>query len=432
MKMNKHVESWAHKTFKLSSPKRMDLSSKAKQLNSEMISTVHEGSPAFFLGIKPGWVLVSINGKAYDDQIIFMRKFIKKIRGRNKYELYDPRKKQRYILKGKSWPHGLVLTTPPAKISGYLMAGGGASTWTDIHSLWGLGLIPEIGELYPTLELVCARLARRPKPSSLPPENEPFPLGVHIDATSALSISAFAAGHIDRAEYIFRLTEARLKQGGGKSSFTVSMHNYVGSLLSDLKGDHENAIRYARRSFKRTPDVPEVRKQLKVLTGETHASVRHEFGKTIDMDYELPNIDPVRGIQSTGKIVSFRNSLDQLGPNQLLLVLVMGHYRSNGYYLEDIMTAAPIFNAFENKVKAVHVICEGDYEPNSDGRKADEKLAIRVKMPIRILFDKDKTVSARIKATGYPSRFFFNKNGDVLSTKDLGDETAIWEAFRNS
>jgi len=432
MKMNKYVKSWAWENFKCSSPKSVDLSNKVKQLNGEVVSTVHEGSPAFFLGIKPGWILISINGKAYDNHIVFMKKMVKKIYGRNKFEFYDPREKKRYILKGKPWPYGIVLTTPPSKISQNLLAGSGPATWSDIHSLWGLGLIPEMGELYPPLEIICARLARRPEPSSLPPQNEPFPIGVFIDATSALSIAAFAAGHIERADYIFRLTEARMKQGGGKSSFTVSMHYYVGSLLSELKGQHEDAIRYARRSFKRTPDVLEVKKRLEALTGETHAPVKFEFGKSVNMEYELPNIDPVGGIQSTGKIISFQKSLDQLGPNQLLLVLVMGHYRSNGYYLADIVAASPIFRTFENKVQAVHVICEGDYEPNANGRQADEKIAIRYKMPLRILLDKDKKVSRRINATGYPSRFFFNKSGEILSEKDLGDETAIWEAFRNS
>lgn len=432
MKMNKHVAKWANKNFSLSKPKAVDLSAKAKQFNSEMISTVHEGSPAYFLGIKPGWILISIDGRAYTKSSIFMKKFQTKKSVRAKFEIYDPVKKHRYILKGKHWPFGIVLTKPPAKISEDLTKGSGTSTWADIHSLWGLGLIAEIGEIYPALELVCARLARRPKPTTLPPPNEPLPPGAHIDALSSLSIAAFAAGHIERADYIFRLTEARIKQGGGMSNFSTSMHYYVGSLLSDLKGQHEQAILYARRSFKRTPNVLEVRKNLETLTGETHAPVKSDFGKNFEMDYQLPNLDPVGVFQSSDKILSFRESLNQLGENQLLLVLVMGHYRSNGYYLEDIIAAAPIFKVFRHKVKAVHVICEGNYEPNPDGRQEDEKLARAFAMPIHILFDEDKNVSKQINATGYPSRFFFNKKGEILSEKQLWDETGIWEAFRNS
>ncbi len=432
MKMNKHVEKWANKNFSLTKQKVVDLSAKAKQFNSEMISTVHEGSPAYFLGIKPGWILISINGRAYTKSSIFMKKFQIKKSVRAKFELYDPIKKYRYILKGKHWPFGIVLQTPPAKISDNLIKGSGTSDWSDLHSLWGLGFIAEIGEIYPALELVCARLARRPKPTTLPPPNEPFPPGAHIDALSSLSITAFAAGHIERSKYIFRLTEARIKQGGGMSNFSVSMHYYLGSILSDLEGQHERAILYARRSFKRTPDVLEVRKNLEALTGESHAPVKSEFGKNFQMDYQLPNLDPVGVFQSSDKILSFRESLNQLGENQLLLVLVMGHYRSNGYYLEDIIAAAPIFKVFRHKVKAVHVICEGNYEPDPKGRQEDEKLARSFTMPIHILFDEDKKVSKQINATGYPSRFFFNKNGDILSEKQLWDETGIWESFRKS
>ena len=210
------------------------------------------------------------------------------------------------------------------------------------------------------------------------------------------------------------------------------MHYYVGSLLSDLKGEHEEAIRYAKRSYRRTPDVLEVRKNLEVLTGETHAPVRTEFGKASKIKYKLPNLDPVGVFQSSDKFISFQESLDQLGENQLLLVMVMGHYRSNGYYLNDIIAAAPIFKAFKNKVQAVHVICEGNYEPNPTGRQKDEKLVRAFEMPLWILFDEEKTVSAQVNASGFPSRFFFNRNGDVVSEKKLWDETGIWEAFRNS
>ena len=431
MKMNKHVESWTRKAFKLSSPKSTDLSSKAKQFKSEMVSTVHEGSPAFFLGIRPGWLLISINGKPYDRSVIFKNKFSTKGFGQTKFEFFDPREKKTYMLKGKQWPFGIVLTQPPSKIADALMNDGSVSV-TEIHSLWSLGLIPEIGELYPALEAYCADKTDRPRPSSLPPENEPFPPAIHIDITSALSLAAFAAGHTDRADYIHRLTAARLKQSGSVSNYTVSLHNYVGSLLSDLKGEHEEAVRYATRSYKRSPDVPEVRKQLQVLTGESHAPVKSEFGQNLAMNYELPNTDPVGEIPSTGEIIRFKDTLEQLGANQLLLVFVMGHYRSNSYYTDDILAAAPIFKIFAQKIKAVHVICDGDYTLYPEDRKDFEKLAMAYKMPLKILFDKDKTVSSKIDANGYPCRFIYNKQGELLSTEKLWDETGIWEAFRKS
>ena len=85
MKMNKHVKGWTLKNFKRSSPKSVDLSKKLKHLNGEVVSAVHKGSPAYFLGIKPGWILVSINDKTYDNHIVYMKKMLKKINGRNKF-----------------------------------------------------------------------------------------------------------------------------------------------------------------------------------------------------------------------------------------------------------------------------------------------------------------------------------------------------------
>jgi len=387
MKMGKHIASWTQKNFKLGRPKSIDLSNRAKQLNSEMISTVHESSPAFLLRIKPGWLLISVNGKPYDARSIFLKKFKVASFGQSKYEFYDPATKQSYLLKGKYWPFGIVLTQPPSKIADTLLNNGNVSI-TDIHNLWSLGLIPAMGELYP--------------------------------------------GHMERAEYIHRLTEARLKESLSTSNYTKSLHAYVGSVLSDLKEDHEQAIKFAQRAYKITPDVAEVRSQLERLTGETHAPVAPEIGPEFKMEYELPNIDPVGEVPSSGKMISFQNTLDQLGTNQLLLVFVMGSYRSNSYYTDDILAAAPIFKAFLNKVKAVHVICEGDYTLYPEDRKDFEKLAMSFKLPLTILYDREKTVSSKINASGYPCRFFYNKKGELLSTEKLWDETAIWEAFRKS
>ena len=431
MKMGKHIASWTQKNFKLGRPKSIDLSNRAKQLNSEMISTVHESSPAFLLRIKPGWLLISVNGKPYDARSIFLKKFKVASFGQSKYEFYDPATKQSYLLKGKYWPFGIVLTQPPSKIADTLLNNGNVSI-TDIHNLWSLGLIPAMGELYPALEACCADKAGHARPTALPPKNEPFPIGVHVDLTAALSLSAFAAGHMERAEYIHRLTEARLKESLSTSNYTKSLHAYVGSVLSDLKEDHEQAIKFAQRAYKITPDVAEVRSQLERLTGETHAPVAPEIGPEFKIEYELPNIDPVGEVPSTGKMISFQNTLDQLGTNQLLLVFVMGSYRSNSYYTDDILAAAPIFKAFLNKVKAVHVICEGDYTLYPEDRKDFEKLAMSFKLPLTILYDREKTVSSKINASGYPCRFFYNKKGELLSTEKLWDETAIWEAFRKS
>ena len=431
MKMRKHIESWTRKTFKLGAPKSADLSKKAIEFKSEMVSTVHENSPAFFLGLRPGWILVSINGTRYDRTMIFKMRFLAKGIGYNKFEFYDPHNKKRYLLKGKQWPFGIVLSKPASKIASSFL-NGGDSSWDDIHNLWRLGLVPEMAELYPVLEILAAKWANRPKPTDLPPINEPFPPAVHVDALGALALSAFAAGHVDRAEYLYRMTEARIKQAAGISSFTVSMHYYLGSLLSDLKGDHEDAVRLIRRSYKRTPNVPEVQRQLQVLTGETHVAVVSEFGQSVEMQYELPNIDPVRELPSTGKIVSFTEALNNLGANQLLLVMVMGKYRSNSYYTDDILAAAPIFKAFSGKVKHVHVICESDFTRYPEDRRDFEKLALKFKMPIEILFDEEKVVSSRMRVNGFPARYFYNKKGELLSTEKLWDETAIWEAFSKS
>ena len=264
MKMNKHVASWAKKYFSLSAPKSAELSAKAKRFNSEILATVHEGSPAFFLGLKTGWILVSINRKPYDYKIMTTIKMMPKNRGRQRYEFYDPRAKQRYLLKSKKWPFGMTLIPPPSKVVDGLLNGGDFS-WNDVHAFWRYDLTAETAELYPALEAYCAKKVNRPRPETLPPKNEPYSNGVIIEALACVSLAAFAAGHTERAAYMHRMTKARLKGIGSVSSYTVSIHYYLGSLLSDLAGDHENAVRYARRAYQRAPDSLAVQNLLQNL-----------------------------------------------------------------------------------------------------------------------------------------------------------------------
>ena len=244
MKTKNQVQAWTKKKFKMGRGRRANLAAQAKHWKSEIIASVHEGSPAAFLGLKPGWILMRINEKQYDRTVLEKRQLNRRTIGKNVYEFYDPQARRRYHLKSKHWPFGITLIKPPSKVADNI-ASGRQFSWTDVQSFWRLNLISEMGELYPALEIFCAKLANRAKPESLPPPNEPFPPGVYVDATAALSMAAFAVGHTERASYMYKMTEARLKQGGGVSNFSVAMHYHVGSLLSEKDENHEDAVKFA-------------------------------------------------------------------------------------------------------------------------------------------------------------------------------------------
>jgi len=430
-KPNLAVMKWTRQNFKISKPKKKDFSNMIKSAGAELLSVVHKGSPADILGIKPGWILMFINGKKYNDEIKIKRKYLGKVMGKHEFTFFDPAEKRVYSVKSKFWPFGMVLTQPAQKISEALNGSGDNFNWSDVHGLWKLGLNDQMAELYPVLEELCASLDRQPKPGSFPPENVEFGENVYADALAATTFAALSAGQNDRANFLLQQTKKSLKETQSVSGFTVAMHYHSTSILAESAGNMALAEDAIHSAFERNKTIPVVNERLEKLTGQPQKNHQPNYvGTKLELDYVLRNTDPVGEIPSTGQPVAFKDAITGLRKGQLLLVFIMGSYRSNSYYIDDLIAAAPIFKRFPGIVKHIHVVVESDYTLHPEDRQTFEKMVTTNGLKLTILFDQEQTVTSQIDTSGYPSRLFFNDQGIVLCDKPLWDESGIWEAFR--
>lgn len=150
--------------------------------------------------------------------------------------------------------------------------------------------------------------------------------------------------------------------------------------------------------------------------------------KTFPIDYDLPAHDPIGEIKNNINNVRFREVIQTLEQDEMLVILVFGDYRSNYYYNLYLERLALLNQAFPETIREVHVITSGTYALDPDHRRHSEGGAHKLKLPFAILWDEDDQLVERLQPDGSPARFLVNNNAQILATERLMEEEGYWRA----
>ncbi|MEL6375167.1 MAG: hypothetical protein AAFR04_14505 [Pseudomonadota bacterium] len=394
-----------------------------------LILKVHPASPAAHFGVQKSWRLLTVNGRAPDDATVFKAQ----MQGGATVVFADATGQQAHQLSGAVWPFGIV--TVPWPGSAYARSIEKAQfDREDMTRFWKEGVLSPYPQFIDPLERYLSRgtlgLFERLKGQRV---SSPDMIAsvAEYPVLALLSLSYATAGQMDAAAYYLDATRASRQRAAqaSYSSIDMSMDAYTESLIAEATGEHERALDAMRRAAQSSPDIEEVERRLAALEGRAPAmSVPRYTLERFPVTYDLPRTDPIGELKQPDGMVSLSETLAALEGDELLLVLVLGDYRSNYYYNLDILRLAILNKALPGMVKAVHAITAGTYALDANHRRACEAEALSLGLPLELLYDEADRVSGQLFPDGYPARFFLDRDATVLATERIMEEEGFWLA----
>ncbi|MEO0617954.1 MAG: hypothetical protein AAFZ01_01600 [Pseudomonadota bacterium] len=143
--------------------------------------------------------------------------------------------------------------------------------------------------------------------------------------------------------------------------------------------------------------------------------------------------DPVTGpLTASSQPVSLAATLRGRSDHQMLLVVMLGGYRANGFYDPMMGSLGKFYPSFADWFPNIWVttsydkeVFDNNFEPWMDG----EHYAISRGVPLQILFDVNGEIDAAFRPTGSPQVAILDRAGMVFSSGANNIEEAVWAAI---
>jgi hypothetical protein len=164
---------------------------------------------------------------------------------------------------------------------------------------------------------------------------------------------------------------------------------------------------------------------LEQLTGQRPSSPRGATqNKAFPVDYQLPE-------EQGTKKVSFAETLRGMTEPQLLVLCLLGPYRTNGPYHDFLRSYCRLAVHFPDYLAPMHIVTEDCARKNHRPEFIEnwlraEKQARRAQVPFRVLDDRQGKVNAVIAAQSSPFILVVNARGKVVH-EGLIDEVQWWD-----
>lgn len=399
------------------------------------VTRVFPESPAYLAGIREGWELVKFNDSPPTGNISLMGPQEEKVFS----TVFRDLEGRLYLWGLPSWPFGIKLS-PPVN-AGLLRKIEKSLISNDVFvDYWRDGNLDAIGRMNQSLRKgierklgvgLLGRLRGAQKKLDLSKYQNDFHLGF-------LALAELQTGNIEAAEQVLRA--ARKAKSGDEwlSSIEMGLFDYTEALINLANNDNEAAKYAAQAAYDLVPDIGVVRDLLHRLAPESGVAELSEeqerdpfVGEKFPLDYMLPGIDPVGNMGSERKMFSLSGALKNTADNQVFALLIMGQYRANGYSLMDLFKMAMVHAAYPDLISGVHIISAGNRVANEQDREKIETICTEKGLPFKVLFDGEDFVSPELPMRGSPMRIMLDNKGTVLSTREMADESGIWEAVAN-
>lgn len=399
------------------------------------VTRVFPESPAYLAGIREGWDLVKFNDRPPAENIFLMGPQEEKVFS----TVFRDPEGRLYLWGLSSWPFGIKLS-PPVNAGLLRKIEKSLISYDVLVDYWRDGNLDAIGRMNLSLRKgierglgigLLGRLRGAQKKLDLSRYQNDFHLGF-------LALAELQAGNVEAAEQVLRA--ARKAKAGNEwvSSIEMGLFDYTEALINLANNDNEAAEYAAQAAYELVPDIGVVRGLLRQLAPEpgvvetSDEQDRDPFvGKKLPLDYMLPVIDPVGDMGGKREMVSLSRALKNTADNQVFALLVMGQYRANGYSLMDLFKMAMVHAAYPDLISGVHIISAGNRVANEQDRERIEAICTEKGLPFKVLFDGEDFVSPELPMRGSPMRIMVDNKGTVLSTREMADESGIWEAVAN-
>jgi len=396
----------------------------------QLVLKVHPHSPAEQLGLVAGWVVLSMERGSVDEDVIFGAQLDLKHRS---FLFADPEGRV-YRSESMQWPFGIVAAPWPGRALAKAIVSADFG-WEELTRFWKEGAL----SVYPPLIRPLERYLSRSKQSFWAalrgrtlPRTE---LAEHPEYNNLAILAlayAISSNWADAEFYLNASRDSRIRANQASySTIDMSMDRYTESLIAEAKGEQTRARELAVAAKQLAPDIWEVERRLAALQHRApEMEVPAWTGGTFPLDYNLPAKDPVGEIRNNIEHVSFSQVIGSLTDGEMLVVLVLGEYRSNYYYNLDLVKLAILNQAFPGTIREVHAITSGTYALDVNHRHWAEGLARNHNLPFAILWDEADIVAKTLQPAGYPANFLVDRHARILATERLMEEEGFWKAVQ--
>jgi hypothetical protein len=244
---------------------------------------------------------------------------------------------------------------------------------------------------------------------------------------------AIAKGDLKRAQKLLPKPTHRLLISRG--SGLAGLYLYTAGMIAAKAGKpREETVGLLLGAFESLPDCQRIHDALREF-GEPVPPRPKQAGRTFPIDYRLPVVDPrVRVPGPDCPSLTLSQELARLKPHQVALVVVLGGYRTNGFYSRAMEMLGHLHPVIAERLGSVHVITSALGFSDKDRAFTErwmrgETYALQRGVPLVVLTDGEDTVANAVRATHSPAVYVLGPDGSVLTESSLDDDGPIWEAL---
>jgi hypothetical protein len=244
---------------------------------------------------------------------------------------------------------------------------------------------------------------------------------------------AIAKGNVARARWLLPKPTRNLLVAHG-TAFAALYCYTAGLIAAKSGGERQEAANLLHAAHESLPDCERIRDALRDL-GEPVPSRTRRAGQAFPIDYRLPVVDPrlaLPGLDCRTLVLS--EELARLRPDQIALVVVVGGYRTNGFYSKAMEMLGHLYPLIADRLGFVHVITSRLRFSDADRTFTErwmrgESYALKRGVPLVVLTDGEDKVAGGLDITHSPSNYLLGPDGRVLVEGRLDDDGPIWDAL---
>ncbi|CUH50616.1 zinc metalloprotease [Shimia marina] len=386
-------------------------------------------SPAAKLGIQEGWLVLALNGEAPSEdrvsalyaadnvEIVFM----------------DEATEQCFHVVGTGIPFGFnVMPVFSEEYRLDIRVGkipamdwlkpwnvGATSGYTDLRRDFEVALSPVSHNLFGAF--LSARKKRMAQLSS-------------VDRWSqlGLALAALAQEDFDTALAFGQAYFRNLQSSETDSDpmIVLSAASYVMAACFWHSQDRDAALDMVSDALFYDPDAAPARQLFEGITGHAFvAPAKSLRGHVFPVaDYALPQFDPYDVWADPGEDLNLQQALAGMSPKDYGLICVLGVYRSNGPFLEDLQRVLALQKSEELRPAFLHVISAWSGNPDSDISRHRIGFETQMKdqgLTMNIGFDAPDHISTAVAAEALPTWFVIAPGGTVMAYGPLEEGEVI-------
>jgi hypothetical protein len=248
-----------------------------------------------------------------------------------------------------------------------------------------------------------------------------------------LALGYLAQGNKDHAADFLNAARAEYERQGQQPmpSAYFALGLFIETILAYNSGNVPQAKELAGFAVQHYADMPVVCETFSEI-----CRLRPVIGwspllqKPFPVNYSLPRTDPFGTFTRSGGQTSLRSTLDSMTPDQLLFVYLLGPYRTNGPYQEELIGLRSLFAGFPDRIAGVHLITARQNGSEIwETRNQIEEAIIGTGLNYEVCTDADDAVGAALGVESFPSLCILGRDGMVLSTGLLAWEDGFWQAL---